>query len=213
MDEPKIQKTGTTTLGMICKDGIILAADKKATLGWMVSNKDMEKVIIINEDLAVTVAGTVSDIQLLIKLIRAQIKLDELRRGKKIKVKEAANLLGNLVYNNIRKFSSIQGITGFLLGGRDDEGYYLYEVGVDGSVIQSKNYVSDGSGMMFAIGVLEANYQENIDIEEGIKLAIKAVSAAAQRDTASGCGVDVITITKDGAKKTFSKIIDTRFTS
>ncbi|MBS3168341.1 proteasome subunit beta [Candidatus Woesearchaeota archaeon] len=213
MSEQKIQKTGTTTLGLVCKDGIVLAADKKVTLGGMlVSNKKFDKVLILNEDLAITIAGSVSDIQLIVKLIRAQIKIDELRRGKKIKVKEAANLLANLVYNNSRKFSAIPGVTGFLLGGRDEEGVYLYELGMDGSLMKSEDYTCDGSGMMYAIGVLEANYQEKMSIEEGIKVAVKAISASTQRDTASGCGVDVVTITKDGTKKVLTKLIDTKLT-
>lgn len=211
MDEHKLAKTGTTTVGIVCKDAIILAADRKMTLGGMiVSNKKFEKVIILNEDLALTIAGLVSDVQLLVKLIKAQIKLDELRRGKKVKVKEAANLLSNLVYSNARKFSSIPGVTGFLLGGKDNEGFYLYELGMDGSLTKFDDYATDGSGMLFATGVLEANYKENLSVEEGIKLAVKAVGAAVQRDTASGCGVDVIAITKDGTKKVFSQTLDAK---
>ncbi len=214
MDEYKIKKTGTTTVGIVCKDGVVLAADKKATLGGMiVSNKDMEKIVIINENLALTVAGIVSDIQLITKLIRAQIKIDELRRGKSMKVKESANLLGNLVYNNSRKFSAIPGVTGFLLAGKDDDGFYLYDLGIDGSLAKSKDYSCDGSGMMFAIGVLEANYKENISVEEGVKLAVKAVSAAIQRDTGSGCGVDVVTITSVGTTRALTKILDTRISA
>lgn len=210
-DEALLHKTGTTTVGVVCKDGVVLAADKKMTLGGMiVSSKKFEKVVIINEDLAMTVAGLVSDIQLLTKLIKAQIKLDELRKGKKIKVREAANLLANLVYNNVRKFSAIPGITGFLFAGRDKEGFYLYELGMDGSLTKFDDYATDGSGMLFATGVLEANYKENISVEDGIKLAVSAVNAAIQRDTGSGSGVDVVTITKDGTKKALTKQLDTK---
>lgn len=211
MNDILLHKTGTTTVGIVCKDGIVLAADKKMTLGGMiVSSKKFEKVVIINEDLAVTVAGLVSDIQLLTKLMKAQIKLDELRRGKKLKVKESANLLANLVYQNVRKFSAIPGITGFLLAGKDSDGCYLYELGMDGSLTRFDDYATDGSGMLFATGVLEANYKENISIEDGIKLAVSAINAASQRDVASGFGVDVVTITKEGAKKAFSKQLENR---
>ncbi len=211
MDEFKLHKTGTTTVGLVCKDGIVLAADKKVTLGGMiVSSKKFEKVIIVNEDLAMTVAGLVSDIQLLTKLIKAQIRLDELRKGRKISVKEAANLLANLVYNNVRKYSTIAGVTGFLFGGRDKEGFYLYELGMDGSLTRFDDYATDGSGMVFATGVFEANYKENMSVEDGIKLAVSAVSAAIQRDTGSGSGIDVVTITKDGTKKVWTKLLDTK---
>ncbi|HLC85756.1 MAG TPA: proteasome subunit beta [Candidatus Nanoarchaeia archaeon] len=206
-----LKKTGTTTVGIVCKDGVILAADRKMTLGGqIVSNKKFEKVFAINEDIAITIAGLVSDVQLLTKLIKAQIKLDELKKGKKIKVKEAANMLANLVYSNIRKFSTIPGVTGFLLGGKDAEGLHLYELGMDGSLTKCDDYVADGSGMLFALGVLEANYKEDVTVEEGLKLAVKAVSASMQRDTASGAGMDVISITKEGIRKVFSKQLDTK---
>ena len=212
LDKLKLKTTGTTTIGLICKDGIVLAADKKMTLGGqIVSSKKFEKIVIINEDLAMTFAGLVSDVQLITKLIKAQIKLDELKKGKKLRVKEVANMLANLVYYNVRKFSTIPGITGFLLGGKDSEGFYLYEMGMDGSLTKADDYVTDGSGMLFATGVLEANYKEDLTVEEGVKLAIKAVSASMQRDTASGGGMDVVTITKEGTKKVFSKQLSTSF--
>lgn len=209
-DEILLHKTGTTNVGIVCKDGIVLAADRKVTLGGaIVASKKFQKVIIINERIAITVAGLVSDIQLLTKLIRAQIRLDELRRGKKIKVNEAANMLANLVYANVRKFSVIPGVTGFLFGGKDDDGLYLYELGMDGSLTRFDDYATTGSGMVFATGVLEANYKEGLNIEEGVKLAAKALNAAIQRDTASGSGIDIIVIDKEGTRQVVSKQIDT----
>lgn len=207
MDEKNLRKTGTTTVGIVCKNGVVLAADRKMTLGGMiVSSKKFKKVLIINESFAITVAGLVSDIQLLTKLIKAQIKLDELRKGKKIKVSEAANLLANLVYNNARKFSSIPGITGFLFGGRDNEGVYLYDLGMDGSLTKFDDFACDGSGMLFALGVLEANYKPGINTDDGVKLAVSAINASLQRDTASGGGVDVLVITKEhGVKEAFGQ--------
>ncbi len=209
--EPTLFKTGTTTLGIACKDGLILAADKKMTLGGMiVSSKKMEKVLIVNDDIAITTAGNVSDIQLLVKLMKAQMRLDELRKGKKLKVKETANILANLVYQNVRKMSMIQGITGFLLGGRDSTGFYLYQMGVDGSLTTFDDYVADGSGMLFAMGVLEAAYKQDITVEQGMKIAAQAIQAAMERDTASGGGYTIITITKEGTKKAVEKQLETK---
>src|SRR3989338_3649481 len=94
-----LYKTGTTTLGIVCKDGIVLAADRRMTLGGqIVSSRDFQKAIIIDDSLALTVAGGVSDVQLLVKIIKAQLKLEEMRRGKKLPIHSAANLLANLVY-------------------------------------------------------------------------------------------------------------------
>ena len=96
-------KTGTTTLGLMCKDGIVLAADKRATSGYLIANKKFDKVVTITENIAVTVAGTVSDVQLLVKYLRDELKLKEIRTDRQTTVKEAANLLAHFVYNNIRK--------------------------------------------------------------------------------------------------------------
>src|SRR3989344_5683953 len=208
--EDKMLKTGTTTVGIVCKDGVVLAADRRATLGGrIIIEKKTEKIVQINEDLAVTTAGSVSDVQLLIKILRAQLKLMEVRRERKASIKEAANLLGTMVYNSIRKFSALPSITGFLLGGRDDNGVYLYGLYVDGSVTLFNDYTADGSGFMFALGVLENSYKKGISVNEGVKLGIQAVNAAIQRDAATGNGIDVVTITKDGVKKVYEKEIST----
>lgn len=202
-------KTGTTTIGIVCRDGIILAADKRVTYGGqIIYKKDFEKIVIINEDMALTTAGGVSDAQLLVKILKAQIDLERLRRGRKLNVKSAASILANLVYQNIRKFSTIPGITGFLFGGKDNSGFYLYDVGVDGSLIKSDDYVMNGSGSMFATGVLDSLYKKDVSINDGVKLAIKAINAALQRDTATGDGIDVVVVSKDGVKKVLTKQIE-----
>ena len=210
-DLKNIVKKGTTTVGIVCKEGIVLAADKRATLGGqIVSNKKVDKIVKITDNMAITTAGTVSDIQLVTKLIRAELNLRKIRIKKDSTVKEAANLLGTIVYHNIRKFSPILGVTGFLLGGRDDSGIYLYSISPDGSIMTEDNFSTEGSGMVFALGVLDTLYKEGISLQEGIKLGVKAVNAAMQRDTATGEGIDVVTITKEGVKKVLTKKVETK---
>ena len=182
-----------------------MAADRRATMGYMIAHKKTSKIFPINEDMALTIAGTVSDAQLLVKIIKAQLRLDNIRRSKKSSVKEAANLIGSLSYNNIRKFSTIPGIVGFILGGRDDLGYHVYEIGVDGSVSDHDDYACDGSGSIFALVVFESSYNKDMNVDEGVKLALKALNAALQRDTASGSGYDIYVINKDGVKKVLEK--------
>lgn len=206
-------KKGTTTIGIKCSDGVILAADKRATLGGhIIANKAVQKVFPICDNIAVTIAGTVSDAQLVIKLIKAEIRLKKIRTSREPTVKETANLLGTIVYQNIRKFSPIMAITGFLIGGADNDGVHLYDVGVDGSVFKHEDYVTDGSGFMMAFGVLDTLYKKDIKINDGIKLAVKAINAAMQRDAASGEGIDVYSITRQGVKKALTKKIDTTIT-
>ena len=210
--EKDIIKTGTTTVGIVCREGIVLAADKRATAGYLLVNRKEEKIIQISDNLAVTTAGIVSDVQLLVKIIKAQLKLDEIRRGKPVNVKEAANLLAGLLYSNIRKFSRIPGIAAFLLGGKDSSGFYLYDLNMDGSITRYDDYASTGSGCVMAYGVLETLYDKNVTINDGIKLAVKAVNAAIQRDIASGNGIDVVTVTSSGIKKVLEKEINTKIT-
>ncbi|HLG23547.1 MAG TPA: proteasome subunit beta [Candidatus Nanoarchaeia archaeon] len=204
-------KTGTTTLGLVCKDGLVLAADKRATSGYLIAWKKFDKVIPITDNIAVTVAGTVSDVQLLVKYLKAELKLKDIRTGRESTVKEAASLLSNFVYNNIRKYSVIAGVSHFILGGKDSSGVHLYDLSPDGSIVEIDDYISSGSGSVMAFGVLETLYKKGLTVEEGIKLAAKGINAAVQRDIASGNGIDIVTITaKDGVKKVFSKMIEYR---
>lgn len=200
-----IARTGTTTMGIVCKEGVVLAADKRVTMGGegalFVGHKKFDKILFITDNIAATTAGNVSDVQLIIKLTRAELKIKQLRTKIETGVRETANLFGMLTYENIRKFSPIIGISAFLVGGVDEKGFWLFEVVPDGSVVEHKDYVSDGSGSVVAYGVLEDAYKESISLDDAIKLAVRAVSAAMQRDTASGSGIDVIVIDKKGARK------------
>src|SRR3989344_5053941 len=191
-------KTGTTTVGIVCKDGIVMAADRKATAGYLVAHKRAEKIHRITDNILVTIAGTVSDAQLLIRYSQSELRLKRMRTGEEPNVKESANLIARLIYSNIRKFSSIPGIAHFLLGGKDKSGYYLYDLYPDGSIALCDDFISSGSGSVMAFGVLETLYIKNISVDEGVKLAAKCINAAVQRDIASGDGFEIYTITEKG---------------
>ncbi|MBN1646088.1 proteasome subunit beta [Candidatus Woesearchaeota archaeon] len=212
MNDIEQLKTGTTTVGVKCKDCIVLAADKRATAGHFIADKRVEKVKKINDTMALTTAGSVSDLQLLEKYIKAELKLKEIRSGRTNTVKEAANLLSSLVYSNIRAFSAIPGITHFLFGGTDNSGLHLYELYPDGSLTHIQDFVSSGSGSVMAYGVLETLYKENLNEGEGIELVVKALNAALQRDSASGNGVDIFVINSSGVRKVETKILNTKLT-
>lgn len=210
MDEKKITKTGTTTVGIKCKDGIVFAADKRATMGHFIAGKKVDKIFQIDDSICITIAGMVSDAQLLVKLIKAELKLKKIRTERTIEIKEAANLLAGMSYSNIRKMSMVPGIVGFLIGGKDPSGYYLYNIDVAGGITEEDEYTSDGSGSVFAYGVFETLYKKDMSIDEGVKLAVKAINAALQRDSASGSGIDIVTITGKGFKKILTKEIKTK---
>ncbi len=204
--EPKIIKTGTTTIGIVCKDGIVMAADKRATAGGVfVMNKFVDKVFTISDNVAVTIAGGVSDIQFVIKMVKSELKLKKLRTKTEPTVKEIANLFSMMVYENVRKFSPILGISAFLIGGVDEKGFWLFEVAPDGALMQHKDYMTDGSGSPMVFGLLEDTYNSEITTKDAVKLAVRGITAAMHRDTASGSGIDVVVIDKTGAKKVLSE--------
>jgi len=209
MDNNENYLKGTTTIGLMCKDGVVLAADKRATAGNLIVNKKTDKIYEVNENMAITMAGTVSDAQLLSKLIKAELNLKKIRSGRQPTVKEAANLLAGMVYGNIRKMSMIPGVSHFLMGGKDEHGYALYDIFADGSLTEEIEYVTSGSGSVMALGVLETLYNQELTVDDGVSLAIKCINAALQRDSASGNGIAILTITDKGVNRVFDKNINT----
>lgn len=207
MAEEIKQFKGTTTVGIVCKEGIILAADKRVTAGY-VEHKRFKKIHQIADFMAVTTAGSVSEVQLLIKLIKAEMRIKDLQTGRVSNVKETANFLATLIYYNFRKMSMFPSIAAFLLAGRDESGDHLYNLGIDGSIMDVEDYSADGSGSVFAIGVLEAQFKKGLTVDEGVKLAVKAINAALQRDLATGNGIDVVAITEKGVQTVFEKEIN-----
>jgi proteasome beta subunit len=204
-----ILKTGTTILGIVCKDGVVMASDRKSTAGTIVMSKDSEKIKRINDYLLFAGTGMVSSIQRSSKLLSAELKLKELRSKSRPTVKQSANLLAAITYSDIRQMSLVQNIVGSLIAGFNKDGTTeLYSIAPDGSVVKIEDYDANfGSGMPYVLGLLERQYKKNIDIKEGVELAKEAIKASTQRDLGSGCGIDIFTITKEGIKKVVSQEI------
>ena len=203
----KTLHTGTTTVGIVFKDGVVLAADKRATAGHLIVKKHIEKVLPIDEKMAVTTAGLVSDLQLLVRYIKSEIRLREQRLKRKLTPKEVAHLLSIAVYSNIRKFSPLMGVTHFLLGGYNNEPY-LYEIFPDGSLTKVEDFVASGSGTEIVYGLLETDYKKDLTLEEAKELVKRAINASLKRDTGSGGGIDIVAITKEGIKRLEKKEIE-----
>ncbi|MFP4112276.1 MAG: proteasome subunit beta [Candidatus Woesearchaeota archaeon] len=198
-------KTGTTTLGIVCRDGVVIAADRRATAGHFISNKKTQKVFPVADNVAITIAGLVSDAQLLSKVFRAELKLKAIRAKHTVTAKEAANLLAGMTYENIRRMSMVPSIVGFLLAANDSDGSHLYEIGVDGSIFERDDFCADGSGSVFVYGVLESQYKKDLVVSEGIELAKKSFKASISRDSASGDGFDIFVVDKSGVRKVHSQ--------
>ena len=205
-----VMKTGTTTLGLVCKDGILMCADRRATVGHLIANKKAHKLLELTDKIWITMAGTVSDAQLLLRLAKAEMRLKRIRTGRDCTVEEATNFLARMVYNNLRKPSMVPGVSHFLVGGYDHNGYCLYDVFPDGTVTLIDDFISSGSGSVMVYGVLETLYKPELTTEQALPLALKSINAALQRDSASGNGVDVVIIKKDSAKMIFEQTINNK---
>ena len=187
---------GATTIGVVCKDGVVLASEKRVSYGSFVVSRAGKKVFKISGNIGAACAGLVSDMQILIREIEAYVNLFRIEVGRPMSVKSAAKMMSNLLFNN-RLFPLI---TQTVIGGVDEEGPGLYVLDVLGSNIPDK-YTAVGSGAEIAVGVLEERYKEGLTIKEGKELVTTAIKSAISRDAMSGDGIDFLVITQDGIKE------------
>ena len=205
LEQNQMLKTGTTTVGVKFDGGVVLGADKRATAGNLLVDKNVVKVVPITNKIAVTTAGSVSEIQMVVKIMRAELSLKELRAKRVIRVHEASNLLAGMLYEKIRTPSMLPSPAHFLVGGHDPTGTYLYDVWPDGSITEVDEFISTGSGSVFALGVLESNWKKGMSEDEATKLVQDAIMSSLKRDSASGNGMDLMVIKTDGSMTPIAK--------
>lgn len=194
MSEPFMP--GATTIGVVCKDGVVLASERRVSYGYFVMSKSGRKVFRIASTIGAACAGLMADMQVLTKEVGAQLQLYSFERDRLASVRSAAKVMAALLFE--RRMYPYLAQT--IVGGIDDEGPSLFVLDPIGSVIDDK-YASVGSGSEIAVGVLEAEYKEGMTVEQGKELVKKAAKAALARDIGSGNGLDIMTITKTGIKE------------
>ena len=207
--EAAVNKTGTTTVGVSTDEGVVIGTDRRASLGGrFVSNKNVQKVEQIHPTAALTLVGSVGGAQSFIRTLRAEVNLYEARRGKKMSMQALATLAGNFARSG--PFLAINPILGGVDVPRtsarqtqsddvDDGGSHVYSIDPAGGVMED-DYAVTGSGMQLAHGTLEGEYDPSLSIEEAQDLVASAVYAASERDTGSGNGLVVATVTSDGVE-------------
>jgi proteasome beta subunit len=189
-------KKGTTTIGIIAKDAVVIGAEQKSTMGYMVDSKVAQKVFQLDGHIGLTIAGSVGDALAMVRLLKAQFKLYKLERGP-ITVKAAATLLSNILQGS--KYFPY--LNQFILAGYDKEPI-VYSFDPLGGFDVKDKYYSTGSGSPFAYGVLEAGFKENMPVDEAIALIVKAIKAAIERDIASGGKeIQIAVIDKNGFRE------------
>ncbi|NHI94019.1 MAG: proteasome subunit beta [Candidatus Lokiarchaeota archaeon] len=189
----------TTTLGIISNDGVILAADRRVSAGEsFIASKQGEKIHKIDEFIGISIAGLVSDAQDLIDRLRAEFKLYKYERGYQISLSAAAQLTAKIFHSSFRQGMPLY--TEIIIAGLDKEKNepHLYVLDPSGALIPDKYFISTGSGSPVSYGVLEGNYKRDISREDAVKLAVRALNAAIERNPHTGNGIDVAIITKNG---------------
>ena len=189
-------KKGTTTLGLVCTDGIVMATEMRATMGNLIGHKTTQKLFRISDNMALTVAGLVGDAQMLARWLSAEVKLYELKTGTTMSLRAASTLMANIM--NGRRYMPFW--VQLLLGGIDSEGGHVYSLDAAGGSIPDK-FQTTGSGSPFVYGVLEDRFMEDLSVEQGKELGVRALTAAMKRDSASGDGISMCVIDSNGYHK------------
>ena len=182
-------KTGTTTIGLKLKDGVILASDQRATMSNLIAHSHVQKVYRLSDNIGMTIAGVVGDAQLMVRYMQSEISIYTMKKGAPMSVTAAATLIASVIRQGF--------YLGLIVGGYDRTGGHIFSIDGAGGYIED-NYCSVGSGSLFALGALESNFKEGMTKEEGIDVAITALNSARRRDNCTGDGMLISYIGPDG---------------
>lgn len=187
---------GTTTVGLVCSDGVVLATDTRVTAGGFIAHKRGKKLLRIDDNIAMTISGGVADAQNVVDTLKYYTNIYRIERRRQIPVRSAAQIVSNMLFSS-RLYPFIADV---LVGGVDPSGGSIYNVDFFGSVAQEK-MVATGSGSPVAYGVLEAEFKEDQPATKVYPLAAKAIIAATRRNVATGDHFDVAVLDKNGFRE------------
>lgn len=193
----KALSTGTTTVGLIVGDSVVLAADKRATAGFMIASRRVKKIVKVTDYAAITIAGLVADAQVLADILSLEAKRYEIEVGTRMSIKSMATLLSTILFS----YKWFPFLVQIIVGGYDTKPR-LYTLDPFGGITEEL-FTATGSGSPVAYGVLEEHYRSDMSIDEAIKLAVSAIRSAMLRDAASGDGVDVAVISRESYSEKF----------
>jgi len=187
---------GTTTIGLVCKNSVVLASDTRVTMGSYVAHKHGKKIYKIDDHLAMTISGGVADAQRTVDILKINAQLYKLNMDRPIPVSSAARLIANLLFSS--RYAPL--IAQVLIGGMDDTGPHVFSVDPFGSLTEEK-CVATGSGSPIAYGILEDRFKEDMSAKEVLPVIVKAVDSAMKRDAASGDSFNVAVIDVKGYRE------------
>ncbi len=182
---------GTTTLGVVCKDGVILATDRRATAGFHIAHKHTKKTLKVDDHIAATIAGGVADAQMFVEYLGIEARLYRTNNNRPMPVRSAATIAANMLGSRGFYLQSI-------LAGMDGDEPSIYLLDMLGTLTEEKRYICTGSGTPYAVGVLESGYKNGITTQDALPLVVKAITSSIRWDPGTGEGFDVLIIEKDG---------------
>ncbi len=191
----KLLQTGTTTVGIMIKDGVVVATDSQATAGTFVASKQAQKLFEINKYTAATIAGGVADCLYIVNQLKALSNLKEIENGQVPEPKYVASICRNILFSGRSYFISMMIVGGY---SQQEKSGKLYGIDLLGTLYEESEYISFGSGSPFSLGVLEADWKPNMTKTKGIDLIRTAISSSKERDAGSGFELQICTIDKNG---------------
>jgi len=201
LDEEAFKKallTGTTTVAIMVKDGVVVGTESQATAGYTVATKQAQKLFQINDFTAATISGGVADCQYVINRLQALSRLKEVEENKVPDPKYIANICRNILFSGRSYYISMMIVAGF---SNEQKSGVLYGIDLLGTLYEEDKFLSFGSGSPFSLGVLEADWKKDLSIKEGLDLVKRAITSSRERDAASGFKIQVCSIDKNGFRK------------
>ena len=187
---------GATAVGITYDNGVLLASEKRVSYGNFVVNKNTKKTFAVTDHVGAACAGMVADMQVLVRQVSALSKIRRLETRRDVQPNSIAKLMSVIMFE--RRYFPL--LTQVIVGGITTDKPEIYTLDPLGSVLPDK-YAAVGTGAEMALGVMDADYSENLDEEKATSLALRAIRSSIQRDSASGDGIDLLIINKDGNKE------------
>lgn len=186
---------GATVVGISYNNGVILAAEKRISFGTFVVNKNMKKTFPVTDHVGAACAGMVADMTVLVRQVEALAKIRKLETRREVAPNSVAKLMSVIMFE--RRYFPL--LTQVIVGGVNDKPE-IYTLDPLGSVLPDQ-YAAVGTGAEMALGIMDAEFKQGMSEEKARELAVRAVKSAIQRDAASGDGIDVLFVTKNGTRE------------
>ena len=191
---------GATAVGISFNNGVLLASEQRVSFGNFLVNKNTKKTFVLTENVGAACAGMVADMNVLARQVAALSKIRKMEIRRKLPTNSVAKLMSVIMFE--RRYFPL--LTQVVVGGYDDKPR-IYTLDPLGSLLPDE-YAAVGSGAEMALGILDAQYNSQMNEDDAKNLAIKSIKAAIKRDAASGDGIDILTISNRGKSEESLKV-------